>query len=138
MPYSASEGRSLRLVADVVSGASAGHHHLIAACQTSSARDVLLTTRCQFFLGALPLARSSDSRVRRSDISQSSLTKAGHQEDSDTRPQHTSSYCLPRILLKDAPSLHGLQHAIGMAVTLSPCVSDSPDHLLRSVVALCC
>src|SRR5215208_528079 len=54
MPYSASEGRSLHLVAAVVSDASAGRHHLAAAYQTSSARDILLTTRCQFFLGALP------------------------------------------------------------------------------------
>src|SRR5215213_9656481 len=47
-----------------------------------------------------------------------------------------SSYCLQRMFLKDAPSLHSLQHVIGMVVTLGSCVSDSPDHLLRSVVAL--
>ena len=50
MPYLASEGRSLHLVADVVSDASAGHH-LAGAHQTSSVREVLLTIRCQFFLG---------------------------------------------------------------------------------------
>src|SRR5687768_10012768 len=61
-------------------------------------------------------------RCRSRDIGQNSLTKAGHQEYSDTRPWQTSSYCLPGVFLKDAPTPHGLQHAIGMVVTSSSCV----------------